>query len=360
MRDAFTWSFPIGYLFGITVRVHFFVPILFLGLVWRASDTTKGFYPGAWLDMAMLLGLMFVSVLLHELGHCFAARRVEGDADEVLLWPLGGLARCDVPHTPLANFITALGGPLVNLILCVLAALALAFLLEPSYRPPWNPLAPPWRIAADGRIGLELWNGVADTTRPEALGAIVLARFFWVNWALLLLNICLIGLPFDGGLMLQCALWPYLGYRQALLYAIFAGFGIMIILLGVSIAVNEVVWLLLAWYCYYSCKQEWIMLETGGDDSVFGYDFSQGYTSLEREEETPQTPPRRKKQNFLQRWLHRRSARKMQQAQQQQAQDDRRMDELLEKIQRYGKASLTDEEQRFLKRVSDRYRNKPS
>jgi stage IV sporulation protein FB len=134
----------------------------------------------------------------------------------------------------------------------------------------------------------------------------------------------------------------------------------MIILLVVSIVWNEVLLLLMAWYCYASCKQEWIVLETGGDDSVFGYDFSQGYTSLEREEEMPQAPPRRKKQNFLQRWLQRRTARKMQQEAQQQAEDDRRMDELLEKIQRYGKQSLTDEEQRFLRRVSDRYRNKPS
>src|SRR5581483_1325392 len=137
-------------------------------------------------------------------------------------------------------------------------------------------------------------------------------------------------------------------------------FGIMIILLAVSIALNEVLLILLAWYCYASCRQEWIILEGGGEDSVFGYDFSQGYTSLEREEEATQAPPRRRKQNFLQRWLQRRAARKIQQAQQQQAEDDRRMDELLQKIQRYGKESLSDEEQRFLKRVSDRYRNKPS
>ena len=38
--------------------------------------------------------------------------------------------------------------------------------------------------------------------------------------------------------------------------------------------------------------------------------------------------------------------------------DERRMDELLEKIQKHGKGSLTDEEQRFLKRVAERYKNK--
>lgn len=41
-----------------------------------------------------------------------------------------------------------------------------------------------------------------------------------------------------------------------------------------------------------------------------------------------------------------------------QLEEERRMDELLDKIQRYGKESLTEEEQVFLKRVSDRYKNK--
>jgi len=349
MRDAFMWSFPIGYVAGITVRVHFFMPVIIVGLVWRAARAGT-----PWEDTAAILALMFLSVLLHEFGHCFAARRVDGEADEILLWPLGGLARCDVPHTPGANFVLAAGGPAVNLLLCVVTGLALALLFRPGgYQPPWNPFDPP----LDHKLWA--WNS-ADKPIDVDWTPLLLARLFWVNWVLLLLNICLVGIPFDGGRMLQCALWPYLGYRQALQYAIFAGFGIMIILLAVSIALNEVLLILLAWYCYASCRQEWIILEGGGEDSVFGYDFSQGYTSLEREEEATQAPPRRRKQNFLQRWLQRRAARKIQQAQQQQAEDDRRMDELLQKIQRYGKESLSDEEQRFLKRVSDRYRNKPS
>src|SRR4051794_34087005 len=108
MRDGFSWAFPIGQLFGITVRVHLVLPIVFIGLVGRAA-VDKDALPGSWVDMAMLLGLIFFSVLLHELGHCFAARRMEGEADEVLLWPLGGLAFFrSLPHMPLANFVTAL------------------------------------------------------------------------------------------------------------------------------------------------------------------------------------------------------------------------------------------------------------
>src|ERR1019366_4691433 len=100
-------------------------------------------------------------------------------------------------------------------------------------------------------------------------------------------------------------------------------------------------------------------LEHAQEESLFGYDFSQGYTSLEKDEPPPPALPKRKKRNFIQRWLAERAAKKRLEEREQREADDRRMDELLEKIQRFGKESLSDEEHRFLKRVADRYKNKP-
>jgi stage IV sporulation protein FB len=198
--------------------------------------------------------------------------------------------------------------------------------------------------------------GSAETSPTTAhLGAIVLARLFYINWVLALLNIVLVGFPMDGGRMLQSVLWPSVGYRQATLYAIYAGFVCMFVLVAVSIIKNEVLPVLLALFMYLSCKQEWIVLETGGEDSLFGYDFSQGYTSLERDEPPPVKPRR---PNFLQRWLQRRAERKRQLEQDQQIAEEQRMDDLLDKIHRHGKESLTDEEHRFLKRVASRHRRK--
>jgi hypothetical protein len=116
---------------------------------------------------------------------------------------------------------------------------------------------------------------------------------------------------------------------------------------------NEVLYFFLAVFIYMACMAEWRRLETGGEESLFGYDFSQGYTSLERD----QPLPRKKRQNFIQRWLQRRAARRLQREQESQAADERRMDELLQKILEHGKGSLTDEEQRFMKRVADKKRN---
>ncbi len=359
MYDPFSWSFPIGRLFGIGIRVHFLFPLVAAGLILRVA-LHKEAAPGAWVDVAMVLGLLFFTVFWHEMGHCYAGWRVGGDAHEVLLWPLGGLAAVDVPHSPSANFIVAFGGPAVNLIICLAAAVGLGFACEQSWQPPWNPFWAPFYINAPGEVELTTWGGVAASTHH--LPTLILARLFWVSWANFLLNVLLIGFPLDGGRMFQAVMWHYVGYRQATYYAVIAGFVTMFVVIFGAMVGNEIMPLLLAWFIYTSCKQQWIVLETGGEDSVFGYDFSQGYTSLERDQpevETPPAPPRRR-QGFWQRWAERRAERKRQRDEEQRVADERRMDELLDKIQRLGKASLTDEENRFLKRVAEeRYKHRP-
>src|SRR5205807_4688507 len=107
---------------------------------------------------------------------------------------------------------------------------------------------------------------------------------FWDNWILFLLNVLLVGFPLDGGRMLQSVLWKYVGYRQATLVAIFVGFIVALVVGVYSIAVGEQLALCLALFIGISCWQQRVILETGGEESLFGYDFSQGYTSLERDQ----------------------------------------------------------------------------
>jgi hypothetical protein len=97
-----------------------------------------------------------------------------------------------------------------------------------------------------------------------------------------------------------------------------------------------------------------IVLETGGEEGIFGYDFSQGYTSLEKDE----PPPPRKRQSWWQRWQQRRKARRLQREEEQRVAEESRLDTLLEKVQREGLTALTEEEKRFLKRASDRFRDR--
>jgi Zn-dependent protease len=351
MRDPLFLSIPLGRLFGISVRMHLLFPVVAVAMILRLA-VKSDVLPGTWIDGVMLAALFFVSVLCHELGHCFVARWVDGDATEIMMWPLGGLASVDLPHQPRAHGLTAAGGPAVNLLLCVLCGLLLAFAVEPSYHPPWNPFWYPLRIALDGSIDLHTWSG--DPAVVNHVWPIVLARLFWVNWALFLLNLLLVCFPMDGGRILQSILWPSLGYRQATLIVIYAGF-VMTVLVGlVSIVYNEILVFCLAVFIYISCRAQLIILETGGEEGLFGYDFSQGYTSLERDQ--PHVTTRRT--SWWKRWRDRRAARKLQREMETREADERRLDELLEKVQKVGMSGLTDEERRFMKRVSDRYRNR--
>jgi Zn-dependent protease len=362
LSDPMRWSLPLGRLFGINIRVHILFPVVAVGMILRAAMQKDGkdwgSVPGVWQDVAMIIGLLFFAVLLHEFGHCFAGRRMDGEAEDILIWPLGGLAYVDVPHTPRAHFVTAAGGPLVNVALCLLTGAVLMAGL--GYWPPLNPIGYVLRANESGAMELSLF-GHQGTRLVEFQGwgiaTIVLARFFWVNWVLALINVVLIGFPLDGGRMFQAALWRYVGYRQATLAAVFAGFLTMFIVGLAAIIWNEWLAFFLAIFIYFACRQEWIALESGSEEGPFGYDFSQGYTSLERDQITAAPQPRRK-QNWWQRWRQKQAAKKLQREQEQREAEERRMDELLAKVQREGMGALTEEEKRFLKRVSDRYRNR--
>lgn len=349
---SFAWSFPLGRLFGITIRVHLLFPLVALGMILRIAMRENA-VPGQWIDVAIVLALLFFSVLLHEFGHCFTARFMQGDANEILLWPLGGLANCEVPHTPRANFVVAAGGPVVNLVLFLVTGLVL-FLLEPSLQPQWNPLYCLARGESQ-QVVLRLWAaGSPDVRFGPYSYQVLLSHFFWVNWVLFLLNM-VPAFPLDAGRMLQSVLWNFVGYRQAMMWAVIVGFVFAFIFGVVSVAMNESLLVGLAVFIAFSCWYQWLILETGGEESVFGYDFSQGYTSLERDQPPAPAAP---KQSWWSRWRQKRAAKKLQREIERREAEESRMDQLLEKISTQGITALTDEERRFMKQFSDRYKNR--
>jgi Zn-dependent protease len=358
MRDPFLWSIPLGRLFGINIRVHLLYPAVALGFILRVAFQQRPIaYPeGTWIDATVLSVLLLGIVLLHELGHCFAGRWVGGEASEILIWPLGGLAYVDVPHTPRANFITAAAGPAANLLLCVVCALLLAFATDQAYQPPWSPLWSPFRSGVGLRGAVEMTPWGAAPVQEAGVWPVTLARTFYLSWMLFWFNVLLVGFPLDGGRMLQCTLWPYLGYAQATRTVIFTGFFMMFVVGIAAIFTNEILPLFLAAFIYVACKNQWILLESGGEEGLFGvYDFSQGYTSLERE---GRAAPSTRRVGWWQRWRQRVAARKLQRQLEQRDAEEKRFDQLLEKVHREGMAALTDEERRFMNRFSDRYRNR--
>src|SRR5262245_30839011 len=269
MHDPFAWSLPVGRLFGINIRIHWLFPFVALG--WVLHTALYNPYPadfvkqnpqfqvpqGIWIDACVFMLILFVSVFLHELGHCFAARSVGGEANDVLLWPLGGLANVELPNRPRAHFLTAAAGPAVNLVLCVGFTLLLLVADKEALQPVWSPLpnAFPYRDLS-GNVSLTTWAGEAVTRAPSS-PAVWLVRACWVNYFLCLLNVVLVGFPLDGGRLLQSALWPSLGYRQATLTAVFAGFAVVFIVGLYAIIQSSVLALCLALFIYAACQRQW-------------------------------------------------------------------------------------------------------
>ena len=105
--------------------------------------------------------------------------------------------------------------------------------------------------------------------------------------------------------LLQAALWPRLGYYTATKVACYAGF-VVAILLSVWAFVftsdvnyqSAIIAFSIAIFVFVTCQQELQRLEVGIlEDDNFGYDFSQGYTSLER------SASRQRRPSFFQRWI---------------------------------------------------------
>src|ERR1700733_6882186 len=106
-------SVPLFTVFGIRVRAHASL-VLYAILILAIPST--GFW---WQDRVENVVLVFCIVLLHEFGHCFAARWLGGYADEILMHPLGGFAMAHPPRHPWPTFLTVAAGPGVNVLICL-------------------------------------------------------------------------------------------------------------------------------------------------------------------------------------------------------------------------------------------------
>jgi Zn-dependent protease/CBS domain-containing protein len=177
-----SWSIPIGAVKGTEIRLHltFLLFLLWIGIAHHAE--------GGWdaaLQGVVFMALLFLCVLLHELGHVFAARRYGIQTPDITLLPIGGVARLErIPEEPGQELVVALAGPAVNLVIAALLWLALGGIVPPE--------------------GLEV-------QRP---GVDMLARLASVNIFLALFNL-IPAFPMDGGRVLRALLSYRMGNVRA-------------------------------------------------------------------------------------------------------------------------------------------------
>ena len=187
----------------------------------------KGGYSSLLWNVLEYLAL-FVIVTMHEFGHALACRQVGGQANQIVLWPLGGVAYVDPPPRPGAMLWSIAAGPLVNV--------ALFFVLTP------------------------LWVLSRSMAWPEALPDLyqLLTAIWNINLVLLIFNILPI-YPLDGGQILQSLLWFVLGRARSLTVATFCGFfGVAAVAL---LALHwQSIWVgVMAAFIFMNCMRGWKM-----------------------------------------------------------------------------------------------------
>lgn len=175
-------------LMGVPIRLHFtFVLLLIFLLIGLGSSQSP-------INYFIFILAMVVSVLLHELGHAFVSSRYGIRTLEIVMYPIGGVARMERPPKPREEFWIAVTGPLVNLLI---AGVMLAFLY--SQKKTLDVLA----------LGQPMDANLADRI---ILGNLILAGF----------NL-LPAFPMDGGRMLRAMLSPFKSEYEATRIATWCG-----------------------------------------------------------------------------------------------------------------------------------------
>lgn len=197
-------SFKIFRLFGIDVYIHWAWFLAFMYLTSRPREYSSY----GWNALEVLS--LFLIVLTHEFGHQLACRQVGGKTNDIVLWPLGGVAFVSPPQRPGAQLWSIAAGPLVNVILIpVTSAL----------------------VSISSHLG---WYD----TYPDAYQLI--HNIWLINLYILVFNLLPI-YPLDGGQILRSLLWFPFGRANSLMIASIIGF------FGVAGFIVRAIWLQSFW-----------------------------------------------------------------------------------------------------------------
>ena len=201
------WAWRIVTIAGIPVYVHptFAVLIVFL----MVNGLAQGRGVATAVSGVIFILAIFVTIVLHELGHALTARRFGIQTRDITLLPIGGVARLErMPDIPRQELWVALAGPAVNV---VIAAVCYAALSVVAGSPPALSLDP----AATGFVG----------------------RFTAVNLALAVFNM-VPAFPMDGGRALRAILAERIDYVRATEVAASIGQGLALVLGLVGLLAN--------------------------------------------------------------------------------------------------------------------------
>jgi Zn-dependent protease len=208
----------IGRISGVDIQLHptFALVFVWVFIDWRHVESQIS--PVSLLFTALLVVLIFASVLVHEFGHVFMAKHHGVRVHDVSLSAVGGVARMDqLPVEPQAEVMIALAGPAANLAI-VMTALPILLLTG----------------IASGFSSVHEY--VLTIFHPSPTG--IVATLIFANLLIILFNV-LPAFPMDGGRVFRASLSAVLGRERATSIAVVVGQVLALIVLLLSIFVAQ-------------------------------------------------------------------------------------------------------------------------
>lgn len=223
------WSLKIGRFAGIDVFVHvtFFLLVGWVALMhWQDGQSVSAALSGV-----MFIFAIFLCVVLHEYGHALMARRYGYPTRDIILLPVGGVARLEkMPTEPIQELWVALAGPAVNIIIAVTLYVWL------NVTASWEPV-----------------QSLTVSTGP------FLERLMFVNIFMIAFNM-LPAFPMDGGRILRALLALRMEYGRATRIAASIGRG-MAVLFGAIGFLYSPLLIIIAIFVWIGAGREAVMAE---------------------------------------------------------------------------------------------------
>ena len=191
-------SIQLGIFAGIPLKLHWTFSLTFLLVIFIGVKNKNDL---ELITFALLmLVVMFLCVVLHEYGHALMARRFNIKTIDIILSPIGGLARLErLPKKPIQEFYIAAAGPLVNAGIAAIIAIILALFSKPLFLN---------------------FNGYLD--QVDNWGA-YLSLVLFINLILFIFNL-IPAFPMDGGRILRALISIKLGKKNATIIATYIGY----------------------------------------------------------------------------------------------------------------------------------------
>jgi hypothetical protein len=315
------WSIPISSVLGIRIQIN----LLFFLLP-----------PALCLWFGLRLGcsisaLLFFSAVIHECARIIVCNWHGEPPTQSILWPAGGLMTASRPRT---RVLGAIAGMTANLLICLLTA-------YPLYQ--------------SGRLGTALDPMLLDEFQlGQSPGTNIIYLLFAINWTLTLVNLLPL-LPMTSGILFKELAHKIFNEDNGEIIWLRSSWCLATILLltGLTLELTMVVAIAsVSMLAIMMQSQVVTRFEPEPKETFLGYDFSEGYTSLNRDSAPP------KPESLVQRWKDKREEQRRIREAELDLEVSENLDRILAQVHEDGMDSLNQNDRKLLKRASERFRTR--